>query len=574
MTQRKTCPKCSHQRRGRNRNDKCLKVFENGNEFCHHCGYDSTKDESEWIPSPEYKPYKKPNQELPQTISEEYREFFEERGISHEVLKRNRISWNGREIMFPYFYNGEIFNIKYRSLDKRFRQEVGALKGFFGLDDITGQKDIYIVEGELDKLACEEAGYLNVGSVPDGAPTINSTDFHTKFEFIDNWIEVFEQAERIIIAVDDDEPGHKLEKELIRRFDPEKCWVVRWVDGCKDANQVLVEHGILTLMGCLDEPKRVPIKGIFQVSDFNAAYDDLYENGLKGGAKTGWDELNEFYTVKPGEMCIVTGRPGHGKSSFLSALLVNLADLHGWRVGVFTPENNPPQRYIAMLAQLKIGKPFRKGLLQRMSKTESIEGRKWANRFFYIINPDYKNRTVPELIDMASALVRMYGIQGMVFDPWNHISQVRRPGQTETEYVAECLEQFKGFAQKYMVKVWIVAHPNKPLKEPGGKWPTPSAYDISGSAHWFNMADDIITVWREPEEKDGNTKVHIQKIRFAEVGKVGVCDFRHEYATGRFIPLPKAADVTAVQEKPTPKKEDMNHFANSHSGQKDLKFVS
>ncbi len=570
MTQRKTCPKCSHQRRGRNRNDKCLKVFENGNEFCHHCGYDSTKDESEWTPSPEYKAYTRPNQELPQTISEEFREFFTERGISHEVLKRNKVSWNGREIMFPYFYNGEIFNIKYRSLDKKFRQEAGAMKGFYGLDDIVGQKDIYIVEGEFDKLACEEAGFLNVGSVPDGAPSVSAKDFHTKFEFIDNWIEVFEQAERIIIAVDADEPGHKLQEELIRRFDPEKCWVITWPKGCKDANQVLVEHGILTLMGCLDDPKRVPIKGIFQVSDFNEAYDDLYENGLQGGVSTGWGQFDDYYTVKPGELCIVTGRPGHGKSSFLSALLVNLATDNKWRIGIFTPENNPPQRYIAMLAQLKIGKPFKKGNMTRMSKTESIEGRKWANSHFYIINPDHKNRTVPELIEMASALVRMYGIQGMVFDPWNHISQVRRPGQTETEYVAECLEQFKGFAQKYTVKVWIVAHPNKPLKEPGGKWPVPTAYDISGSAHWFNMADDIITVWREPENDYAPSQVHVQKIRFSEIGKVGKCDFRHDFPTGRFSPVANIADVTAVQEKPKPKKDDSDHFQqNFNKGRKD-----
>jgi twinkle protein len=569
MTQRKTCPKCSHQRRGRNRNDKCLKVFENGNEFCHHCGYDSTKDESEWVPSSEYKSYKKPDQNLPLVTSGEFRSFFSEREIGNEVLKRNRVSWNGKEIMFPYFYNGEIFNIKYRSLDKKFRQETGALKGFFGLDDIIGQKNIYIVEGELDKLACEEAGFLNVSSVPDGAPSINAKDFHTKFEFIDNWIEIFDDAEKIIIAVDNDEPGHKLETELIRRFDPEKCWVVRWPEGCKDANAVLIEHGILTLMGCLDDIKRVPIKGIFQVSDFDAEYDDLYENGLQGGVLTGWGELDRLYTVKPGDLCIVTGRPGHGKSSFLSALLVNLANIHGWRVGVFSPENNPPQRYIAMLAQLKIGKPFRDGFLQKMTKAESIEARKWANEHFYILNPDHKNRTVPELLSMSASLVKMYGISGMVFDPWNHISQIRRPGQTETEYVAECLEQFLGFAKKYIVKVWIVAHPNKPLKEPGGKWPVPSAYDISGSAHWFNMADDIVTVWRDPLEKTAPTQVHIQKIRFAEVGTVGQCDFRHEVATGRFIPTLNTLDVTAIQEKPTKTgKDDINHFANNYSGQK------
>ncbi len=569
MTQRKTCPKCSHQRRGRNRNDKCLKVFDNGNEFCHHCGYDSTKDESEWIPSPEYKPYKKPNQKLPQTVSEEFRDFFIERAIGHEVVKRNKISWNGREIMFPYFYQGEIFNIKYRSLDKKFRQETGALKGFYGLDDIIGRKDVYIVEGELDKLACEEAGYLNVGSVPDGAPSSNAKDFHTKFEFIDNWIQVFEQAERIIIAVDNDEPGHKLRAELIRRFDPEKCWIVTWPEGCKDANQVLVDHGILTLMGCLDEPRRVPVEGIFQASDFEDAYNDLYENGMQGGVDTGWPELNENYTVKPGDLCVVTGRPSHGKSTWLSALLVNLANTHGWKFGIFTPENQPLQRYMAILAQLKIGKPFKKGFNERMTVTEKKEAYQWINKHFFFIHPPDNCKKVSDLVDKAKSIVKMYGVNGVVFDPWNEIDPTRRPGITETEHINESLSMFKGFSQGYTVCVWIVAHPNKPLKEPGGNVPVPSAYDISGSAHWYNKADDIICVWRNPLSTTEPTQIHIQKIRFGEVGVQGQCNFYHERSTGRFIAMSKVKDVTAVQEKPK-KKDDMNHFANKNKGQRDF----
>lgn len=45
------------------------------------------------------------------------------------------------------------------------------MQTFYGYDDIKGQKDIIIVEGEMDKLAMEVAGYKNVASVPDGAPS-------------------------------------------------------------------------------------------------------------------------------------------------------------------------------------------------------------------------------------------------------------------------------------------------------------------------------------------------------------------------------------------------------------------
>lgn len=42
----------------------------------------------------------------------------------------------------------------------------GAEKVFYGLDDIADSKTVIIVEGEMDKLAMEEAGYLNCVSVP------------------------------------------------------------------------------------------------------------------------------------------------------------------------------------------------------------------------------------------------------------------------------------------------------------------------------------------------------------------------------------------------------------------------
>jgi twinkle protein len=73
-------------------------------------------------------------------------------------------------LVFPYMRDGELVNIKYRGSDKSFWQIKGAEKIMFGLDDIVGAREIVIVEGEMDKLALEQAGIKNVVSVPDGAP--------------------------------------------------------------------------------------------------------------------------------------------------------------------------------------------------------------------------------------------------------------------------------------------------------------------------------------------------------------------------------------------------------------------
>jgi len=107
-------------------------------------------------------------------------EMLKQRGISLETAERNGLAVQNLyspassgyvdALCFPYMRGGELINIKYRGPDKTFWQVKGAEKVLYGLDDIEGEEEVIIVEGEMDKLALEEAGFKNVVSVPDGAP--------------------------------------------------------------------------------------------------------------------------------------------------------------------------------------------------------------------------------------------------------------------------------------------------------------------------------------------------------------------------------------------------------------------
>ncbi|RRT35356.1 hypothetical protein B296_00057011 [Ensete ventricosum] len=68
------------------------------------------------------------------------------------------------------------------------------------------------VEGEIDKLSMEEAGYRNCVSVPDGAPAQVSKKSPAAAE----------EASRIILATDADGPGQALAEELARRLGKER----------------------------------------------------------------------------------------------------------------------------------------------------------------------------------------------------------------------------------------------------------------------------------------------------------------------------------------------------------------
>jgi len=145
-------------------------------------------------------------------------------------------------VIFPYFRNGELVNRKYRTLhEKHFRLETGCELVLYGLDDIDAETPLIWVEGELDKLTVEVAGFRSVVSVPNGAPPQAANNYSALFGFIDADRQKIEPVKRHVIAVDSDGPGARLEDEIARRLGVEKCSRTRWPQGRKDANDVLMK---------------------------------------------------------------------------------------------------------------------------------------------------------------------------------------------------------------------------------------------------------------------------------------------------------------------------------------------
>ena len=250
------CPQCLHERK--NKNDKSLSVnLDKGVWNCHHCGWSGCLgNKYNHIIRNSMKPSSDNNYKIPKLsyvvpIPREILKYLtEDRKIPKDIIKRNKVFFSGKAIQFPFFMNGKIVNIKHRTMDKKFWQETDARKTVFGYDDI---KNDYLIwtEGEFDKLSFEVAGELSCVSVPDGAPAPNGKNLSTKFDFLMDLKTRLDEVQTHVIAVDNDSPGKTLAFELAHRLGPEKCKIVDWTDGCKDANEVLKRHGADTLKECL-----------------------------------------------------------------------------------------------------------------------------------------------------------------------------------------------------------------------------------------------------------------------------------------------------------------------------------
>jgi len=157
----------------------------------------------------------------------------------------------------------------------------------------------------------------------------------------------------------------------------------------------------------------------------------------------------------------------------------------------------------------------------------------WLHQHVVFIAPK-EALTIPALLTTAKSLVTRHGIRGLIIDPWNEFEHTRPGGQTETEYISVSLGQLRRFARTYAVHVWLVAHPQKLYRNDDGSYPIPTPYDISGSAHWRGKADNCLTVWRDEHEANAPVKIYVQKIRFREVGRIGMVELRWNPVNGRY----------------------------------------
>lgn len=524
-----TCPKCSKDRK--KKSDPCLSVNINEEIWnCHNCGWSGSSKKKK-----QFKEYAKPKWQNITKLSDNAVKWFSSRGIRMKTLIRNKITEGlsympqldkeVNTIQFNYFRDKELINIKYRDGAKNFKLVKDAEKIFYGLDDIKDCDDIIIVEGELDKLSFEEAGFLNCISVPNGAN-------NRKMDYLDSCEDVLKNASNIFIATDNDEHGIELMKELSRRIGRDKCYIVSFPDGCKDANDVLVKHNSIELGKCIDRAQPFPLEGVVTINSILGDIDRLYENGLAKGLTVGHGEFDEIFSFVTSQLTVITGIPTHGKSHWLEHISMRLATQHGWKFGVFSPEHFPIELHFSVLAEKFIGKPFRETPnSHRMDMRELEYSKEFINEHYHWIRPDSEKFTVDSILSATKSLVLRRGINAVIIDPWNKISHDF--GQNnETTYINNLLTRLNIFKQKYDVHIFLVAHPRKMMKNGTGKYDVPTLYDISGSSNFYNQVDNGITVYRDFVDK--KTTVHVQKVKFRHLGMIDCVDFEYNLENGRY----------------------------------------
>jgi twinkle protein len=244
--------------------------------------------------------------------------------------------------------------------------------------------------------------------------------------------------------------------------------------------------------------------------------------------------VDKLYTVGLGQWTLITGTPNSGKSEWLDALLVNLAKREEWKFYIYSPENWPLALHHAKIVEKYIGKPFNPGPTPRMDFEEVESAEEWMRGKFLFGKMDR-----PDIVSVVTEAANIKSLgnrwkTGVVIDPWNQLEHYRPNGMTETEYISQTLSQVIDVVREHNLHLWLVAHPAKLQKDRDGNYPVPTPRDVAGSAHFWNKADNCITVWRDLAEGSQNVDIHVQKVRWKHIGHIGMTSLLYDKVTGRY----------------------------------------
>lgn len=575
------CPKCHHTHSPGNQRNTDLSVnVAKGAWKCHRCGWASgllevAYERNGWkqgakvnnhvgtkavstTPPTLHNAAPVAVSELPTGLAPWAVDWFRDRGIPQEAVEafgvtasewRDEAGIQQRAVHFPYRVNGEIVNVKHRRLPKHHTQVKGAAKSLFNVDRAEGEETIVFVEGELDAIACAVAGWVAV-SAPDGAPG-EIYDHGTtpptptgKVAAVGNKLNALNErksaavlaaAKRIVIATDGDLEGTALGDELIATLGVVRCWRVTWPADCKDANDVLVRYGAEELDRVLGAARPVDMPGIAEFMREWDALETIWRDGYDMGVSTGWEAFDAYFRPRLGTINLVTGVPGSGKTTFMLDLLSRLANLHGWKGAIFSPESGSTGTLYGKLVQIAADAPLLPGADDHMSYETLQAAARWVNDRFWRIDAaqdgggvSYGTVTVPDLIARIEALVLRRGINMVYIDPWNRLEATREKGLNETEHVAYCVNMLHRVALRHNLFLVLVAHP--PKLDDENKMP--GIYNISGSAHWANMGDVIIGIQRNKKTEPKN-RTTVEVLKHREEGISGELGETYFYFDGR-----------------------------------------
>lgn len=395
-------------------------------------------------------------------------------------------------IALPYILDGTVINFKFRSIppgEKRFEKWEGAPTSLFNVDALDGEyKTVFITEGEMDAMSLYQFGY---------GPAIATATAGKNLD--DEALESLALYDEVMIAYDNDEAGKKGSEKLSNQIGKYRCRRIEWP--LYDINDCL-RSGV---------PKadiKTYIEGaasfkVSSVKPFSSFVDDIKNLKKAGpgvyGVQTQWGGVNHLLGgLRDGEMTIVTGDTGSGKSTWTTAIAWDIArgsgrsnrDPRGVLIASF---EMPVVDTVRKLVTMEGGQSFK-----HMSEEEIDQAteRLAMQKLFFV--DQYGEMPLAELRDAIEYGVRRYGLWLVILDHLHFF--IESSSDNERHIIDFTLKKLKKWCLKLGIHMLLVVHPAKLRYTRDGEVCKPDLNDLKGSSSIKQTTDNVVRIWRPRSE--------------------------------------------------------------------------
>ncbi len=464
--------------------------------------------------------------------------YLESRGISRETAERYQITTRAdmqNVLVFPFYdQEGVLRFVKYRKTDfDKTRDknkewcERDTMPILFGMKQCVDFGTLVITEGQIDSLTLADCGIQNAVSVPTGA---------LGFTWLENcwdWILKFKEA----VVFGDCEKGEitvagELSKRLpmpVRVTQPEDYF------GEKDANDILRRYGKDAVVSAVHNAKLKPVNRVKELADVQAV--DIYSMER---IFTGINEIDRVIGgLYFGQVILLTGKRGEGKSTFMSQLIVEALE-QGYKTFAYSGELTDYhfKRWLDFQAAGPdniVSNTDRFGEETYLLTNDVVERlNRWYRGKAYL----YDNSAVTGSDELESLLVTIekavcrYGIRFVCID---NLMTALDVDLKDDLYRAQSrfLRELKLLAGHHNIVILLVAHPRKT------KDGTFANDDVAGSADITNRVDVVMSYSRS-EDEACDSKLAITKNRLTGRLAMGEKQIKLFYSN-------KSKRITSVQ---------------------------
>ena len=450
---------------------------------------------------------------------------------------------------YPFYESGELIAIKYKRLGHDGQKQVSRWKSdskntktsssLFGVDFLSGNERVVVTEGEDDCMVLSDAGVSNVVSLPNGCA-------HVSGKFLD----ALEPFRNIVICMDADESGTKGAENLRDLLGEDRSRIVEHPTGvmtpqdrywkaseAKDATDYARANSVELLTNAIDKVSTGDNDRVVHIADFIEELRDDFLNGDRSrGRTTGFPSLDNLIGGRrPGELTVISGNTGSGKSSFTLNLALNIAASgEGVLLGSFE------QTILAVLRKISQSISEKWFALREDETGSSMQiddldevCRVLEELPLYAINV-FGRMSTEEFVDCAAYAKRRLKVPTVILD---HIHFMLRHSKSDTERIEidHTMLALKQCTIENQLYRYVVAHPKKKNDENA----VIGVEDFRGSSFISQVADNVLVVWRDRniaqlDPSMGRAEIHSLKCR-SECGSEGRVELGFSYAGQKFV---------------------------------------